>query len=159
MRQWIKQASDLNRIAKTAEPRAIKDAFAEIEGLNLFLKSKKAQPTAAPEISPPLKNIWFALCATKEKTAQRAAHSDFLPILVSLYDKARTYFEENCWKLQGGGQRPPRQKNNSLHFLNFTPAEFLFLNLEKNCFSGRCGRHRRQRSVSVIISLWLISLV
>ena len=82
MRQWIKRASDLNRIARTAEPHAIKNAFAEIEGLNLFLKSKKAQPTAAPEISPPLKNIWFALRATKEKTAQRAAHSDFLPNLV-----------------------------------------------------------------------------
>jgi hypothetical protein len=43
---------------------------------------KKAQPTAAPEISPPLKNIWFALRATKEKTALARRNSDFFPILV-----------------------------------------------------------------------------
>jgi hypothetical protein len=43
MRQWLKRASDLNRIAKELPSlSAIKNAFAEIEGLNLFLKSKKA---------------------------------------------------------------------------------------------------------------------
>ena len=69
MRRWIKQASDLNRITKSAEPHAIKNAFAEIEGLNLFLKTKKAQPTAAQDFSPP-KNIWVLLRKTKEKAAR-----------------------------------------------------------------------------------------
>jgi hypothetical protein len=96
MRQWLKQAYDLNKIAKNAEPVAMKQTFAEIEGLNLFLKSKKAQPTAAPEISPPSENPWFLLRKTKEKTALVRRNSDFFPILVSLYDKARTYFEEKC---------------------------------------------------------------
>ncbi|HMQ96390.1 MAG TPA: hypothetical protein PKD19_04180, partial [Candidatus Saccharibacteria bacterium] len=41
----------------------------QIEGLNLFLKSKKAQPTAAPEISPPF-GIWVLL----RKTLEKAAH-------------------------------------------------------------------------------------
>jgi hypothetical protein len=44
----------------------------------------------------PLKTPWFALRATKEKTALARRNSDFFPILVSLYDKARTYFEEKC---------------------------------------------------------------
>ena len=68
MRQWINQAADLNTIAKTAEPSAIKEALVKIEGLNLFLKSKKAQPTAAPEISPPF-GIWVLLRKTLEKQA------------------------------------------------------------------------------------------
>ena len=69
MRQWLKQASDLNRTAKSAEPSAIKEAFLKIEGLNLFLKNKTAQPTAAPAIAPSSENIWFALRAAK-KTAR-----------------------------------------------------------------------------------------
>ena len=66
MCQWLNQASDLNTIAKTAEPSAIKEVLVKIEGLNLFLKSKKAQPTATPEISPPL-GIWVLLRKTLEK--------------------------------------------------------------------------------------------
>ena len=69
MRQWLKQAYDLNRIAKSAEPSAIKQAFAEIEGLNLFLENKKARLSPRP-ISP-LKNPWLALRAAKEKAPQR----------------------------------------------------------------------------------------
>lgn len=68
MRQWLNQASDLNTIAKTAEPSAIKEALVKIEGLNLFIKSKKAQPTAAPEISPPF-GIWVLLRKILEKQA------------------------------------------------------------------------------------------
>ena len=81
IRQWIKTAVSLKRIAESAQPVAIKQAFSEIDGLNLFLKSKKAQPTAA-QTAPPPKNIWLALRAAKEKTAQRAANSDFSPFLV-----------------------------------------------------------------------------
>ena len=53
MRQWIKQAYDLNRIAKSDDLLAKKSLCLEIFGSNLILKNKKAQPTAAPAISPP----------------------------------------------------------------------------------------------------------
>jgi hypothetical protein len=75
MRNWLKQAVSLCEIAKNGSFEAKKNALLQIEGLNLFLKTKKAQPTAAPEISPPLKNPWHALRATKEKAAR--AGDDF----------------------------------------------------------------------------------
>ena len=96
MRQWLKQAVSLYEIAKSGSYADIKQAFLEIDGLNLFLKTKKAQPTAAQSSFLPPENIWSALRATKEKTAQRAANSDFSPFVVRFYDLARTYFEENC---------------------------------------------------------------
>ena len=68
MRQWLKQASDLNAIAESGEHSAIKSAFLKMDGLNLFLKTKKAQPTAAPTAFPP-KNIWLLLRKAKEKAA------------------------------------------------------------------------------------------
>ena len=68
MRNWIKTAVSLCEIAKNGSLEAKKNALLQIDGLNLFLKTKKAQPTAAQNVSPP-KNIWFALRATKEKAA------------------------------------------------------------------------------------------
>lgn len=93
MRQWLKQASDLNEIAKSGELSAIKSAFLEMDGLNLFLKSKKAQPTAAQNASPPLKNQWTALHAARISGATRR-HLEKSFSLVPLYNEARTYFEE-----------------------------------------------------------------
>ena len=69
MRQWLKQASDLNRIAKSTEPSVIKQAFREIDGLNLFLKDKKARLSPRSQSHFPPENIWLALRATKEKAA------------------------------------------------------------------------------------------
>lgn len=96
MRKWITQATSLREIAKNAEPSAIKGAFLKMDGLNLFLKSKKAQPTAAPKVSPPSENIWFLLRKTKEKRALSRPVSEFCPFLVEFYNSARTYFEEKC---------------------------------------------------------------
>lgn len=81
MRQWLKQASDLNTIAESGEHSGIKSAFLEMDGLNLFLKTKKAQPTAAPTAFPP-KNIWLLLRKAKEKAALSGDNSDFSPFLV-----------------------------------------------------------------------------
>ena len=81
MRQWIKQASDLNGIAKSAKPVTMRQAFSQIEGLNLFLKSKKVQPTAALELSPP-KNIWVLLRKTQEKIAHVGDNSSKSSFLV-----------------------------------------------------------------------------
>ena len=61
----------------------------------LAVKTKKAQPTAAQNVSPP-KNIWLALRAAKEKTAHLRRNSDFSPFLVCLYNEARTYFTSKC---------------------------------------------------------------
>ena len=82
MRQWLKQASDLNRIAKSAEPSAIKQAFAEIEGLNLFLENKKARlrPRPISALSPP--NCWQALRAAREKIAHSGENLSENTVLV-----------------------------------------------------------------------------
>jgi len=84
MRQWLKQAVSICEVAKSGSYADIKQAFLELDGLNLFLKTKKAQPTAAQSSFLPPENIWSALRAAKEKTAQRAANSDFSPFLVGL---------------------------------------------------------------------------
>ncbi|MBP9853142.1 recombinase family protein [Candidatus Saccharibacteria bacterium] len=84
MRQWLKFAVSLCEIAKSGDFVAIKQAYLKIDGLNLFLKTKKAQPTAAPNAFLSPENIWFLLRKTKEKTAQRAADSDFSPFLVGV---------------------------------------------------------------------------
>ncbi len=84
MHQWLKQSVSLCEVAKNGSYADIKQAFLEMDGLNLFLKSKKAQPTAAPNAALPPENIWSALRAAKEKTAQRAANSDFSPFLVRM---------------------------------------------------------------------------
>ncbi len=71
MRQWLKIAVSLCEIAKSGSLQAKKDALLQIEGLNLFLKTKKAQPTAAPNLSPTLKNQWTALRAALQLAASR----------------------------------------------------------------------------------------
>ena len=95
MRKWIAQATSLCEIAKNAEPSAIKSAFLEMDGLNLFLKTKKAQPAAAPNAFPP-KNIWLLLRKTKEKAALSGDNLGFNPFMVSIYNEARTYFQQNA---------------------------------------------------------------
>lgn len=46
------------------------------------MKPKKVRPTAAQTVSSPPKNHWFALLATKDKTAHMRRNSDFVPFLV-----------------------------------------------------------------------------
>ena len=95
MHQWLKQSVSLCEVAKNGSYADIKQAFLEMDGLNLFLKTKKAQPTAAPNAFPP-KNMWLLLRKTKEKAALSGDNLGFDPFLVSIYNEARTYFEENC---------------------------------------------------------------
>ena len=94
MREWLRQAVSLCEIAKNNSLVAKKEALLQIEGLNLFLKSKKAQPTAAPEISPPLKNPWHSLREAKEKSGGKRPKSQNCTVLAQLYDQARTYFQQ-----------------------------------------------------------------
>jgi hypothetical protein len=55
------------------------------------LKTKKAQPAAAQNVSPPLKNQWTALRAARISGATRR-HLEKSFLMVPLYDEARTYF-------------------------------------------------------------------
>jgi len=96
MRQWLKTASSLCEIAKKAEPGAMKQAFSEIEGLNLFLSNKKARLLPRPNSHSPSENIWPALREAKEKAAHTGDNSSKSFVLAHFYNQARTYFEENC---------------------------------------------------------------
>jgi hypothetical protein len=91
MRQWLKQAVSLCEIAKNGSYADIKQAFLEMDGLNLFLKTKKAQPTAAQNISPPKKNQWTALRAARQLVASQPESCN----LVELYNEVRTHFQRN----------------------------------------------------------------
>ena len=95
MRQWLKQAHDFNRIAKSAEPSAIKQAFAEIDGLNLFLENKKARLRPRPISALPPPNCWQALCAAREKIAHAGENLSENTVLVRFYAEIRTDFREN----------------------------------------------------------------
>ena len=70
MRQWLKTAVSLKKIAQNAEPVALKQAFSEIDGLNLFLSKKQARLLPRPNSNSPQENIWLALRAAKEKATQ-----------------------------------------------------------------------------------------
>ena len=59
------------------------------------LKSKKAQPTAAPAIAPTCA-IWVLLRKTLEKTGATRLKSLESPILVEFYNSARTHFSTKC---------------------------------------------------------------
>ncbi len=70
MRQWLKQATDLSKIAKNAEPVAIKQAFLQMDGLNLSLENKKAWLLPRPKTLSSQESIWVQLQKTKEKAAR-----------------------------------------------------------------------------------------
>ena len=71
MRNWLKTAVSLCETAKTGSFAEIKQALLQIDELNLFLKTKKAQPTAAQNAAHPLKNQWTALRAALQHAAKR----------------------------------------------------------------------------------------
>ena len=96
MRKWIEKANSICKITANDDLLVKKSLCLEIFGSNLFLKNKKAQPTAAPEISPPSENIWVLLRKTQEKIARMGEVSSKSLVLVELYNQARTYFERNC---------------------------------------------------------------
>ena len=76
MREWLKTAVSLKKIAQNAELVAIKQAFSKIEGLNLFLSNKKARLLPHPEAHSPQENLWLALRAAKEKAARLGDNSE-----------------------------------------------------------------------------------
>ncbi len=91
MRNWIKQATSLCKIAKEGKPVAIKEAFLEIDGLNLFLKNKQAHFRAPVALNSPQKNPWVALRASLQNFKEKPNSFQ----MVELYNSARTYFQKN----------------------------------------------------------------
>jgi hypothetical protein len=96
MRQWLKQAGLLRKTANSGDFVAIKQAFLEMDGLNLFFSKKEARLLPRPEAHSPQENIWVLLRKTLEKTGATRLKSLESPFLVKFYNSARTYFEENC---------------------------------------------------------------
>ena len=84
MRQWIKTAVSLKKIAENAEPVEMKQAFSEIAGLNLFFSKKEARLLPRPEAHSPQENIWVLLCKTLEKTGATRLKSLESPFLVRM---------------------------------------------------------------------------
>ena len=82
MRKWIEKANSICKITANDDLLAKKSLCLEIFGSNLFLKNKTAQPTAAPEISPPSENIWVLLRKTQEKIARMGEVSSKSLVLV-----------------------------------------------------------------------------
>ena len=70
MTEWLDKAISICEIAHTDDFSAKKSLLREIFGLNLFLTNKNVATSGDQFQISPLKNPWFALRATKEKTAQ-----------------------------------------------------------------------------------------
>ena len=70
LREWLKQATDLNTTAKTNELGEMKQAFLQMDGLNLFLKDKKARLLPRAKSHSPQENIWLTLRESKEKAVR-----------------------------------------------------------------------------------------
>ena len=96
MRQWITKANSICHTAQSADLNGKKVLAKEIFGLNLILKSQKAQPTAAQNFFSPPENIWYLLRKTKEKAALSGDNLQFSTILAHFYNEARTYFQQNA---------------------------------------------------------------
>ena len=92
LKKLNKRFMELKKIAENGESGAIKAAFAEIDGLNLFLSNKKARLSPRPEAHSPQENIWVLLCKTLEKRAHSRSISGKSPFLEKFYNSARTYF-------------------------------------------------------------------
>ncbi len=91
MREWVKTAISLCEIDENTPHQALRESLRKIDGLNLLLKNKKVVASNDQFPISPLKNLWFALRATKEK----AAHS-------------RHNFRSSSFLVRMRGLEPPR---------------------------------------------------
>ena len=77
--EW--DTSELSKIAKTDDLGEVKRAFLQLDGLNLFLKDKKARLQPYAKSHSPQENIWLALRESKEKAAHAGDNSEICPLL------------------------------------------------------------------------------
>ena len=76
MKQWIETGVSICKIAKSDDLLAKKSLCLEIFGSNLKMRQKEVVINDDQFLNSPQENLWSALRAAKEKTAQRAANSD-----------------------------------------------------------------------------------
>jgi site-specific DNA recombinase len=81
MREWLKLAVSLKKIAKSGDLVALKEAFRQIEGLNLFLENKKVRLSPHPISHLPPADLWVWLRQSLEKTARMGGISGKNPNL------------------------------------------------------------------------------
>jgi hypothetical protein len=95
MKQWIETSVSICKIAKSDDLLAKKSLCLEIFGSNLKMRQKEVVINDDQFLNSPQENLWSALRAAKEKTAQRAANSDVSSTVVGFYAEIRTHFREN----------------------------------------------------------------
>ena len=81
MRNWLDKAVSICSVAQNNDFSAKKSLLLEIFGLNLFLTNKNVAENGDQFQISPQKTPWFALRATKEKTALLRRNSDIFPFV------------------------------------------------------------------------------
>ena len=71
MRNWIKEAESIDKIANDSDLFAKKVATKEIFGSNLILQNREARRSAPSETNSPLKTQWAAVLAAREFVGKR----------------------------------------------------------------------------------------
>ncbi|TSC94099.1 MAG: Resolvase protein [Parcubacteria group bacterium Licking1014_1] len=92
MKNWIKEAESIDKIANDSDLFAKKVATKEIFGSNLILQNREARRSAPSETNSPLKTHWAALCAARENFKKREKSLIILN-WSQLLNEARTFFE------------------------------------------------------------------
>ena len=72
MKNWIKEAESIDKIANDSDLFAKKVAANEIFGSNLILLNREARHSAPSEINSPLKTQWAALCAARDFVGKKS---------------------------------------------------------------------------------------
>ena len=109
MREWLKLAVSLKKIAKSGDLVALKEAFRQIEGLNLFLENKKVRLSPHPISHLPPSNLWVWLRQSLEKTAPMGGNSSENPNLAR-----PTGFEPAISSVTGRRDRPASLRAHNL---------------------------------------------
>jgi hypothetical protein len=95
MKQWIETSVSICKIAKSDDLLAKKSLCLEIFGSNLKMRQKEVVINDDQFLNSPQENLWSALRAAKEKTAQRAANSDVSSTVVRV---GRVELASLAWK-------------------------------------------------------------
>ena len=91
MREWIKEASSLPKIAQESNLFLKKVAAEHLFGSNLVLANREARLRAPSELAESGQTQWAALCAAHDLASKKSLSF----ILVWLYNHARTHFSKN----------------------------------------------------------------
>jgi hypothetical protein len=85
LREWIKEAQTMEKIAESEDLPLKKSALQKIFGSNLTLSARSARGTA--------KMHWLSLLGGKESQYENPSKNLGIPMVVRVYRAARTYFQ------------------------------------------------------------------